>query len=171
MNAGSIAGIAIGTIIATRSPGDLIKVLVRPVPPFLITEAVMLRSRPESSNERHSRVKRSVAEPERINSARLCLGRFFHGNPRGMLGLGGGTVAVPVQNVLFKIPLKNAIANSLATIVVSASIGAVLYFLLGSGHLFSASDALIVAAAIVPGSITGAYLATKIAHRVPDERH
>ena len=31
-----------------------------------------------------------------------------------VIGIGGGTVAVPVQNVLFKIPLKNAIANSLA---------------------------------------------------------
>ncbi len=165
MNAGSIAGIAIGTIIATRSPGDLIKVLFGLFLLFLITEAVMrvaariIKRTPQQS-------ERSVAEPERINVPGFAMVGFFMGILGAMLGLGGGTLAVPAQNVLFKIPLKNAIANSLATIVVSASIGAVLYFLLGSGHLFSASDALIVAAAIVPGSITGAYLATKIAHRV-----
>ena len=74
---------------------------------------------------------------------------------------------MPVQHALFKIPLKNAIANSLATIVVSASVGAVLYFIMGAGHLFSADDALITAAAIVPGSVVGARSATAMADRVP----
>jgi uncharacterized membrane protein YfcA len=165
MNVGSIAGIVIGTIIATRSPGDLIKVMFGLFLLFLILEAVVrvisgvVRRRPLQSEQ-------AIKEPEHINVPGFASVGFFMGILGAMLGLGGGTVAVPVQNVLFKMPLKNAIANSLATIVVSASIGAMLYFFLGAGRLFSASDALITAASIVPGSVTGAYLATTIAHRV-----
>lgn len=165
MNAGSIAGIAIGTIIATRSPGDLIKVLFGLFLLILIMEATVrvvariIRQTPQPRDQ-------SVEEPEQINVPGFATIGFFMGILGALLGIGGGTLAVPAQNVLFKIPLKNAIANSLATIVISASIGAALYFLMGSGHLFSASDALATAAAIVPGSVTGAYLASKIAHRV-----
>ena len=165
MNIGSIAGIAIGTFIATRSPADLIKVLFGLFLLFLIAEATLrlilglIRRKPSGEQER-------MREPEKINVPAFSLLGFAMGMLGAMLGLGGGAVAVPVQNVLFKVPLKNAIANSLATIFVSASIGAVLYFLVGSGHLFSASDALVTAAAVVPGSVIGARSATAISDRV-----
>lgn len=165
MNIGSIAGIAIGTFIATRSPADVIKVLFGLFLLFMIFEAALriaagiIKRKPRGSDE-------AIPEPEHINVPGFTILGFAMGVLGALLGLGGGTVAVPVQNVLFKIPLKNAIANSLATIVVSSSIGAVLYFLMGSGHLFSASDALITAAAVVPGSVIGAHAATRIADRV-----
>jgi uncharacterized membrane protein YfcA len=77
-------------------------------------------------------------------------------------------VATPVQHSFFKQPLKKAIANSLATIIVSALLGALLYFILGAGHLFSAGDALITAAAVVPGAVVGAKFATVAEKHLPE---
>ncbi len=166
MNIGSIAGIVIGTIIATRSPADLIKVLFGLFLLFIIAEAI-LRVVAGKHKEKPSPGPDRMAEPEDVNKLGFSALGFTMGILGALIGIGGGTVAVPVQNVLFKIPLKNAIANSLATIVVSASVGAVLYFIMGSGHLFSGYDALITAAAIVPGSVIGARSATAMADRVP----
>ncbi|HEY3273534.1 MAG TPA: sulfite exporter TauE/SafE family protein [Methanocella sp.] len=166
MNAGSIAGIAIGTIIATRSPADLIKLLFGLFLVFMIVEAMLrLIARTLARKPREERER--MQEPEHINKLQFSALGFVMGVLGALIGIGGGTVAVPVQNVLFKIPLKNAIANSLATIVVSASVGAVLYFILGAGHLFSGYDALVTAAVIVPGAVIGARSATAMADRVP----
>jgi uncharacterized membrane protein YfcA len=166
MNAGSIAGIAIGTLVATRSPADVIKVLFGVFLLSLITEAI-LRNTLHIIRQKPQKNEKPMKEPEKINVPAFSLLGFAMGMLGAMLGLGGGALAVPVQNLLLKIPLRNAIANSLATIVVSASLGAVLFFILGSGRLFSASDALITVAAVVPGSIIGALAATTIAHRIP----
>jgi uncharacterized membrane protein YfcA len=43
----------------------------------------------------------------------------------GVLGIGGGIIAVPALHVFLKLPLKNAIANSAATILFSATVAAV----------------------------------------------
>lgn len=166
MNIGSIGGIILGTFIATISPADLLKTLFGIFLLLLVAGAVLritmrtIRHAPLESQE-------VIKEPEKVSVPGFAILGFAMGILGALLGLGGGTIAVPVQNVLFKIPIRNAIANSLATIVVSASLGAVLYFALGSGHLFSGADALITAAAIVPGAVIGARSATAIAHRVP----
>jgi hypothetical protein len=158
MNAGSIAGIVIGTVIATRSPAALIKVLFGAFLLILVAEA-LLRKRQKEEEAR--------GEPEKINVPGFSALGFGMGLLGALLGLGGGTLAVPVQNSLFGVPLRNAIANSLATIFVSATLGAVLYFLLGSGHLFSAEEALLTTAAVVPGSVIGANLAASVSEKVP----
>jgi uncharacterized protein len=166
MNAGSVFGIVIGTFIATRTPGETIKVLFGMFLLFMIIEAAIrvtaghVRRTPAQSEE-------AIPEPEHMNVPGFTILGFIMGLLGALLGIGGGTIAVPVQNVIFKVPLRNAIANSLATIIFSASIGAVLYFVLSGGQLFSTRDALMTAAAIVPGSILGARSATAIAHRVP----
>ncbi len=43
----------------------------------------------------------------------------------GLLGIGGGGLAVPLQQVLLELPLKRCIANSAAVICVTAGLGAV----------------------------------------------
>ncbi len=42
----------------------------------------------------------------------------------GLLGIGGGAIAVPLLHVFARLPLKNAIANSSATILFSAAVAA-----------------------------------------------
>ena len=158
MNVGSISGILLGTFIAAYSTASLIELIFGAFLIVIIAEAVLVK------REVHLE---DAAEPERINVPAFSTLGFFMGLLGAILGVGGGTLAVPVQNALLKVPLKNAIANSLATIVISATIGAILYFIIGSGTLFSASDALTTAAIIVPGSVIGASLSTRILDKVP----
>lgn len=47
------------------------------------------------------------------------------GLAQGILGIGGGVIAVPALHSILKLPLKNAIAISSATIMVSATIAAI----------------------------------------------
>lgn len=49
----------------------------------------------------------------------------FMGWIGGLLGIGGGAVAVPLQQVLLRLPLKTAMAHSSAIICVSALVGSV----------------------------------------------
>ncbi|MHC4418759.1 MAG: sulfite exporter TauE/SafE family protein, partial [Planctomycetota bacterium] len=46
------------------------------------------------------------------------------GVPAGLLGIGGGTVCVPAQQLFLRMPLKRAISNSAATIASIALVGA-----------------------------------------------
>jgi len=160
MTLGSVAGVILGTVIATRSPADLIKLLFGAFLLLLVIEGVLRVQRKESCE--------SMKEPVKINVPGFAALGFVMGLLGALLGIGGGTVATPVQHTFFRLPLRNAIANSLATIIVSAFLGAVLYFILGAGHLFSAGDALITAAAVVPGSIAGARFAGVAEKRLPE---
>ena len=92
---------------------------------------------------------------------------FIMGLLGAILGVGGGTVAVPTLNDIFHLPFKNSIANSLATIVVASSLGAIVYFYLGAGTLFSAQQALLTAVVIVPGSVIGAQAGTHFSKYIP----
>lgn len=158
MNVGSIAGIAIGTVISLNSPASLIKVLFGLFLIVMILNAAM---------RKHLKEKEKIEVPEKINVPAFSVLGFCMGVLGAMLGLGGGTLAVPVQNSLLKVPLKNAIANSLGTIVVSASVGAVLFFLIGAGRAFPMEEALLTAAVVVPGSVAGAKIATTISDKIP----
>jgi len=160
MTLGSIAGVLIGTVIATRSPADLIKLLFGVFLLFLVLEGILRVQRKPGDNSSDSSV--------RINVPGYTVLGFIMGLLGALLGIGGGAVATPVQHTFFKQPLKNAIANSLATIIVSSLLGAALYFILGTSNLFSARDALITAAAVVPGSIAGARFATVAEKHLPE---
>jgi uncharacterized membrane protein YfcA len=84
------------------------------------------------------------------------------GTVAGLLGVGGGPIAVPGQQLALKLPAKNAIANSSMTIVVSALLGAA-YKLMslpavgGDPHLLRVA-ALRYAACLLPGALLGGYL-------------
>lgn len=147
MNVGSIAGIFLGTYLATRSPEAALKVVFGIFLLFMVADAFLRKSAVESNSMGELTIKKEAS---------LTGLGFAMGLLGALLGLGGGTVAVPVLNNLFKMPLKRAIANSLATIIVSSSLGAIIYFYLSSGTLFSTEEALLTAVTIIPGSVLGA---------------
>lgn len=157
MNVGSIAGIIIGTIIATKSPESALKVLFGVFLLFIVANALIRRDTVDPAE---------MKEPGAKAEAGLTGLGFIMGLLGALLGLGGGTVAVPVLNSIFKMPLKQAIANSLATIILASSLGAIIYFYLSSGTLFSADEALLTAAAIIPGSFIGARLGARASERL-----
>lgn len=157
MNLGSILGIIIGTFIATRSPEAAIKVLFGAFLLFMVANGLLRRNAVESAGMVELTPKTEVG---------LSGLGFVMGLLGALLGLGGGTVAVPTLNNVFKMPLKQAIANSLATVILASALGAVIYFYLSAGTLFSAEEALLTAFTIVPGSIIGASLGARISERI-----
>jgi len=102
------------------------------------------------------------------NKFRICFTGFFMGTLSGILGIGGGTVATPLQRSLLKIPFKNAIANSLFTIMLSTSLGAIIYMGIGGviKDSFPLSKALITGLIIAPGAVIGAQLGARINKRI-----
>lgn len=85
----------------------------------------------------------------------------------GLLGIGGGTVCVPLQQILLKIPLKRAISNSAATIILMAVIGATLKNATLAAHGFSPIDSIQKAAIIIPTAILGGFAGAKLVHLLP----
>ena len=86
----------------------------------------------------------------------------------GLLGIGGGAIAVPLQQQLLRVPLKNAIANSSTVICVSAAVGAIYKTASLGQHGYAWTTALIVAAALAPTAVVGGYLGASLTHLVPE---
>jgi len=89
------------------------------------------------------------------------------GLPAGLLGTGGGTVAVPLQQVALKLPLRSAIANSSAIICLSAAIGAVYKNYSLPLHDHGAGDGLIVAGLLAPTALIGGKLGAGLTYKLP----
>jgi uncharacterized membrane protein YfcA len=84
----------------------------------------------------------------------------------GLLGIGGGTICVPAQQLFLRIPLRRAIANSAMTILFAATLGALYKNASLSVHGESILDSLRLAVMIVPTAICGGYLGGKLTHRI-----
>ena len=89
------------------------------------------------------------------------------GVPAGLLGLGGGVVCVPLQQLLLKMPLKRAASNSAATIASIALIGAFYKNATLGQHGIAVGESLKMAAFIIPGAVFGAYLGGHMMHKLP----
>jgi len=85
----------------------------------------------------------------------------------GMTGLGGGALAVPINQHWLKMPLRNAIANSSALIVCVAAVTS-----LAKNATLSAADgtvdrSLILSACLAPTAMIGSYLGGHLTHTLP----
>jgi len=84
----------------------------------------------------------------------------------GLLGIGGGSLAVPGQQLILKMPLRNAIANSAATIASVSWLGAIMKNAqLGAHGTVGAS--LVLAACLAPTAMIGSYVGGHLTHRLP----
>ncbi len=85
----------------------------------------------------------------------------------GLLGVGGGLIAVPMQQLALGLPLPNAIANSVATICGMSLIGSLVknyhWQHLHPGNL----EPLILAAILLPSSVVGSLIGSRLTHRLP----
>jgi len=96
---------------------------------------------------------------------KLAIG-FPMGVAAGLLGIGGGSLAVPAQQIALKVPLRNAIATSAATIAAVSWIGAISKNLqLGANG--SAARSLLLAGCLAPTAMIGAYLGGNLTHALP----
>ncbi|HYW76101.1 MAG TPA: sulfite exporter TauE/SafE family protein, partial [Gammaproteobacteria bacterium] len=86
----------------------------------------------------------------------------------GLLGIGGGGIAVPLQQILLKLPLRTCIANSSAIICISASVGAIYKTLTLPQHQDSPITGLLIGALLAPTAAIGGRLGATLTHRLPD---
>lgn len=85
----------------------------------------------------------------------------------GLLGIGGGAIAVPMQQVMLKLPLRACIANSSAVIVVSAALGSIYKISSLPGHDHAWTTGLMVGVMLVPGAFIGGRLGASLTHKLP----
>ncbi|MEM1445259.1 MAG: sulfite exporter TauE/SafE family protein [Planctomycetota bacterium] len=135
------------------------------------------RLRREFSNNREPRTV-SADEPRAPTTAKsatpprcLAVGGVM-GTIAGLLGIGGGAIAVPLQQTVLKLPLRNAIANSTAVISVSAAIGAAVKLATLDQHGTTAQpltwqDGLLLAACLAPTAFLGGRLGASLTHALP----
>lgn len=105
---------------------------------------------------------RSLSRPRVAMSVGLPMGLAA-----GLLGIGGGALAVPLQQVFLRIPLRRAIANSATTIVVVSFIGATLKNCANARMGIPFRDAVSLAVWLVPSAIVGGFIGGRLTHVLP----
>src|SRR4029453_19037052 len=100
--------------------------------------------------------------PGRPTTLRLAAVGTLAGLLSGLLGIGGGTVMVPGFTQIPGLPLKRAIATSLACVGIFAVPGTITHALLGN---IDWRFALLLTVGIIPGARLGAALTVRVADR------
>ena len=106
--------------------------------------------------------------PEEKRSWRNLLPGLMMGMPAGLLGIGGGVIAVPAQQLVLGTRLRNAIANSTALIVFTAAVAACYKnYSLTAVAGASPWKSIRIAAIIAPAGLLGGFLGAKLMHVSP----
>ncbi|MEM6750674.1 MAG: sulfite exporter TauE/SafE family protein [Planctomycetota bacterium] len=115
-----------------------------------------------------------AAEPEaaepRLARWRCASTGSAMGVVAGMLGIGGGAVAVPLQQVVMRLPLRACIAHSAAVMTVSALVGATAKSLTlpsATQGRYDIGDALWLALLVSLGAVGAARVGAALTHRLP----
>lgn len=85
----------------------------------------------------------------------------------GLLGLGGGTVSTPMQQLTMKMPLKRAMINSTALIASMALIGAIYKNATLWQHGISWTESAKIVVAVGPAAIVGGWAGGRLMHVMP----
>ncbi len=85
----------------------------------------------------------------------------------GLLGIGGGAISVPMQQILLRLPLRRAIANSAVTIICVSFFGALYKNATLGQHGVAWGDSLRLAAALIPTAMVGSYIGARLVHALP----
>jgi hypothetical protein len=84
----------------------------------------------------------------------------------GLLGVGGGVVAVPLQRRILGMPIRQAIANSAALIIATSIFGAISKNYAYFHEMGGSSDALTLAALVAPGAVAGSLVGSRLTHKL-----
>ncbi len=85
----------------------------------------------------------------------------------GLTGLGGGAVAVPLQQVLLKLRLRNCIANSSTMICLTGILGAIYKNATLGQHHLSVTPSFQLAILLAPTALLGGYMGAWLTHSLP----
>ena len=121
----------------------------------------LLENRAPDAAGRRAAMLASVAGPdyEVRNLGRGVLGSAGAGVASALLGIGGGTIKVPLMHLAMGVPLRVATATSNLMMGITAASGAVIYLLRGE------IDPYVVGPTAI-GVFVGATLGSRVAHRI-----
>lgn len=91
----------------------------------------------------------------------------------GLMGIGGGIILIPLIRWLCKLQLRTAIAASSATMLVTATVGAIYKNLTlpelkaPDGAALTIGESLMIAAAMIPTAFVGSYIGAGLTHKLP----
>lgn len=154
-------GIAGGVLVSNVIPAGALKVLLGLVIVWYAARNLVLVIRPRRrSFEGTGRVERATTP--KLAGIGLIVGVFS-----GVLGIGGGTLLVPLLQGVCNVKLRNAIATSSAVICITAGVGAVLKLATLGAHNQSALEALKIAGLLIPPAIVGGWFGAKLTHALP----
>ncbi len=85
----------------------------------------------------------------------------------GLLGIGGGAVCTPMQQLCLRMPLKRAISNSAALICATALVGAFCKNITLSQHNIALLESIKIAAVIIPTASIASFAGGRLMHILP----
>lgn len=86
----------------------------------------------------------------------------------GALGIGGGILSTPLQQIFLKIPLKNAIANTCYAAIFSCIFGGVIAIVYGvNNNYFNLWTPILISISIIPGAIIGGQIGSLLTKKIP----
>ncbi len=165
----AIAGIVAGVTISNCSffQGSKSYLLARAFGVFLIYVVVYNSYRLYVSVHPKLKEVQKPMPPKGIAAFFSMLCGAITGLAAGLLGIGAGTVATPLQQVMLKLPLRNAMSNSAATIVAISWLGAIYKNATLSQHHINVTESLRIAIFIIPGAIIGGLIGGHLMHTLP----
>ena len=121
-----------------------------------------------------SRKQEPTSDQARITWTRAGLVGSITGFMAGLLGIGGGIIAVPLLQRACKLPLRQCIATTAAVMCVTAAIGAIrknytLIYLTDQAGIDANSwkESLLIAACLAPTAVLGGLLGGRLTHALP----
>ncbi|NLY02126.1 MAG: sulfite exporter TauE/SafE family protein [Rhodopirellula sp.] len=114
----------------------------------------------------HTDLEKTFDADKRIPIWRITAVGIPMGFLAGLLGIGGGALAVPIQQLVLRLPLRRAIANSAVTIVAVSCVGAIHKNLTLPSHGISILASAQLAAMLIPTAMIGSYLGGRLTHRL-----
>lgn len=123
---------------------------------------------PEKSEERAALGSAvSPRWPSSVSWRNAALVALPTGFIAGLLGVGGGVIAVPLQRRLLHIPIRRAIANSAALIIATSAVGASLKNLAYAMENADDWSPAKLAAVLIPTAIVGSLIGARLTHVLP----
>ncbi len=89
------------------------------------------------------------------------------GSVAGLLGIGGGAIAVPLQQIILRLPLRSCIANSAGIICITATVGCIYKINSLGMHGLEPSAAVKTGLLLAPTAWIGGRIGASLTHRLP----
>ena len=168
---GIVLGVALSNAIPTHGLQIVFSIFLAYVG---LNEMVgIIRSRVGRASGEEKKGSGESEETKLPKHGRIPLIGGINGMIAGLLGIGGGVILIPLLRQFCHLQVRAAIAASSATMLVTATVGAVYKnltlseLLAPDGTHLQVSESLSIAAAMVPTAFIGSYLGAGMTHRLP----